>query len=292
MINLIVYSIWTEPIKTPSNWCMGFLNEEAFISSWALSLYWAKKNFQKIKIYGDEWGLILLKELFKDWDIQWCNLPNDLVYRNDNWSLGKLWAFKQTEPFIHLDSDAFLPNGLMNWSPDILVQEKEPLFDCYVNMLNLYKSHKEIDFPEIESLFVNGHPKPIVYNTGIIGGTNWEALSDYASKAILFEESNQKMWNNMKPFPENFAPGFFEQCFLGGYANLHNLKPQTVLKESSSKIDQSQRVPFIHLLSNTKRNPLIIDRLIKRFIKEVPFAESYLSKKDLVKNWITQLKES
>jgi hypothetical protein len=89
----------------------GFLDSEAFACSCVLSVQLAKQNVGRTELYTDRRGATLLAHLDLPFDA--VHLVFDkFAYPPYLWTTSKMETYqRQTEPFVHLDLDAYL------WSP-------------------------------------------------------------------------------------------------------------------------------------------------------------------------------
>ncbi len=115
-----VWSYWRKPHRAGQ--CHAWPSELHHALSWSLSLQEARKHYSDTWIYTDDEGARLLVDQLQ---LPFAHVHTDLnALRRRNpgwWTLGKLHTCRlQTEPFVHLDYDAFL------WLPlpeDLLVAD-------------------------------------------------------------------------------------------------------------------------------------------------------------------------
>ena len=104
-----VYTFWRKPFIASGG---GYLNGRHFLSLLCLSAIYAKKNFSKVNMFCCQSS----KEAFEQLGL----FDNVIVALDEieqleprHWAVAKLVTFsKQTEPFIHIDNDAYLSKPL------------------------------------------------------------------------------------------------------------------------------------------------------------------------------------
>ncbi|MGD2082562.1 MAG: hypothetical protein PVF91_06325 [Chromatiales bacterium] len=123
-----VWSFWSTPHRQRSRWA--WTSELYHALSWALSVRTASRHYPDTWLYTDDAGAEYLVDRL---GIRFAHVStqlNDLADQDpDWWALGKLYTYRaQTEPFVHIDCDAFL------WLPlprrleraEVFAQSPEP----------------------------------------------------------------------------------------------------------------------------------------------------------------------
>ena len=270
-INKAVYSFWTKPYREHEWKTIGeFRSEESFLSSWSLSVMYAKKHFEKVELYIDKEGWEMLEPL---------NLPFTKVhvtfedldkYHNELWSISKIYTYLlQDEPFIHLDSDVYLWVGLPEkyQNSEILLQNNEDGYGFYKDMLvdyidRFWGSSDVID----DFITKNGISKVIVFNCGVFGGTNIDFIKEYARKSIDFADViNEKLKSD--PAVKYSIPCFFEQSLLAMMLDLNNTFPSLIMEGNEFP---NPRFPYTHLAAGAKKAEKADAALKRRLKKDYP----------------------
>src|SRR5258708_5051285 len=140
----LIHSLWTAPYKeSVFRLNGGFKNKYYFLLSATLSFFSFKKNVPnaKFKLVTDDIGAsMLIDELGLPYDEVDLKL-NDVKAESDIWSVGKLHAFQQNEPFLHVDFDAYLfkPISKEILNGKIVVCNSEENYRIYNNILSEFK---------------------------------------------------------------------------------------------------------------------------------------------------------
>ena len=122
-----IYTFWSKPYyNTGAKAFAGFLDEEMFYCSWILSVMTASKYFDKIVLYTDAKGAIMLSKLNLPFDSTHIILDELNHLPVDLWGAPKLLVYSlQKEPYIHMDYDLFW------WSkPPIELLHSEYVIEC------------------------------------------------------------------------------------------------------------------------------------------------------------------
>jgi hypothetical protein len=110
-----VWSFWSKPSQVRGN--IGWYSDLHHLLAWGLSLRTARRHYPETVLITDRPG----KELLVDQlGLPFVYVSTELDRLTDVdpgwWALGKLVAYSiQDQPFIHIDSDAFLWKALPRW---------------------------------------------------------------------------------------------------------------------------------------------------------------------------------
>lgn len=224
-----VWSFWTKPFA--AYYHKMWLSEQHHLLSWVLSVETAKKHYPRTSLVTDDAGArLLVDELGLEFDCVSTEL-NALDNRDAGfWALGKLYAYRlQTEPFVHIDSDAFLWKPL----PDELTSA--PVFAQNPELFGSESTY----FPErLEcALSLGGSlwlPAEWVWYRaaglkqrgeccGILGGQDVGFINHYARQAIRLIEhpDNQAGWANLDSTKQNTL---VEQYMLSACIEYHGVE--------------------------------------------------------------------
>tara|TARA_B100001559_G_scaffold316515_1_gene320182 strand:- start:471 stop:1370 length:900 start_codon:yes stop_codon:yes gene_type:complete len=264
----IIFSLWTKPLTALNN-TLGFNSLDDFFNSLVFSVNVAKRNYDNIHFYTDEYGLELI-EPYKD---QLPFTEIHCVLNEIDWVPVQWWAYPkmyvyslQNEPFMHLDNDAYLwepiPQKLIN-THDFICQSYENFEEeChwfYYGGIEFYKDHIPKDIVDIETYHY-------AINAGIFGAFNEKGLKLFESqynecyksaKSILKDEEIVEFidWDDLRNWDAFLWNVIMEQTYSYIYAIQNKFQILTLL---------SQDIKFTHLLAGSKRNPDVIKKVTKR----------------------------
>jgi hypothetical protein len=281
VIGRAVWSFWSRPFET--HYRRRWVNDRLHLLSWVLSFCTAQSHFGSTSLVTDDAGARLLVdrlglpfdrvstelERLKDADVRW-------------WVLGKLYAYRQQEqPFLHVDSDAYLwkalPRQLM--MAPIVVQNPEY---APVSGRTYYKPREfaasVLDnggwLPSELRAYV-GRGGAVAFCTGVFGGTDVDALRQYSTRAIEIIESQQNT-----PIWQTSGIGlshevFVEQYYLGAFcADLterlgRRLTVRCLFGSMADAFDppRARHAGFTHLLGPAKGSQ-DIERLVSDRVRQ------------------------
>jgi hypothetical protein len=281
-INKAIYSFWTKPYLEHGFKSGGeFYTEEGFYSSWTLSVMNASKHFDKVELYIDTPGWEMLKPF---------NLPFTKVhiildeldkYNSELWSIGKIYSYRlQNEPFVHVDSDVYLWEGLPDeyQKSEILVQNSEQGYAEYERMLIDYIERYWGKSDIIDDFITrNGLSKIISFNCGVFGGTNVDFINRYSKEAINFADVINEKFKTDQSI-KYCTPCFFEQSILAMMLEKENIFPSLVIDGSKS---HNPNFRYTHLAASAKKSKEADVRIKRRISMDHP--GSYDLIKQLIK---------
>ena len=250
----------------------GFPDAEAWGCSCVLSVLLARQHLGRVELFADARGAAFLADLALPFDAIHPAFES-FAYPPQLWMAMKLQTYRrQTEPFVHLDFDAYL------WAPlparlsgaGLIAQSSEDDYPCYDRVLAYYLTHAGY-VPE----FVRAHvaqygPRVRALNAGIYGGHNLTALHACAEEVFitLAHPANAPMLAELAV--RYAAPGdvfydfsiLLEQCFASIYYHQHELPVGYVLGEEPPY--------FTHLLASAKQHPDNVRDLKNRVARDYP----------------------
>jgi hypothetical protein len=271
-----VQTFWTDQTKGNYQLNGGWLDARFHWMSWALSSSLLHRHFGKVTLYTDQFG----KQLLTDW----LELPFDevhltqddlaLKYPSPFWVMRKLHTYSQmTEPFLHVDSDAFLwqklPPGLRQ--ADVVVQNVQEGFSCYPAIIAELRE-RGIGLPD----FVEAGLEPYTaVNMGIVGG------SDVSLFRPFFEEVDRYLHTcgdliraNLENLTKGYLNTLWEECFFFHYLKVRG---KVISPLISQKIDQhyaglgnllDNRYGYSHLIGAAKQN-LFYCKLVEQKLRHL-----------------------
>ena len=215
-----------------------------------ISAYLAKKHFKEVHFLTHE-------ECINDFkDIPFDSVTNifdnlDKKY-NDVWSVNKLIAYKHIcqkgDPFIHIDYDVFLWNGIPErlYNADIFAQCEER--DSY----HWYEVEKFIQNCPNPGLIGEISPKPLHgINVGILGGNNLDVLQKYSQHAldIIFNKDNEKLLLGDNIFNNWWHRAVIpEQYMLACACAQYNVKPEFYFENGWPGNEETNNKRYTHLV--------------------------------------------
>lgn len=268
----IVQSFWSKPALNPDDindgalkrgTTGGWLDVKSYYRSWALSCLRFKQYYDAVELVTDTRGKEILIDLlglpytFVRTDLDClANQPTDL------WAFGKIYAYSlQKEPFMHVDSDIYIWKRLTQLDGASLIVQNLERHTYFNEILKKYYAVFPF-FPDCLRNQVNSNESVWAVNAGIMGGTNYTFINQYAQQAIEFITKNQEFLSRIPLVEFNLI---FEQI-LFFYLTQRLSEPVTSLfDETISQYDRwivnFDDVPngtkYIHAVGPYKRDPAI-----------------------------------
>ena len=182
----------------------------------AFSNFLAKKHGYKTVLYTDAPHYEILKNVEYD-EVKFFDEKIINEFPNTGWSLGKLLAMSMVKkPFVHIDFDMLMINDVPH---NIKANE------CFVFHKEIYME-KIFEIKGVQKLYQKyNYQKELNYkqtssnNCAIIGGQNYQLISDSCNKVIDYAISNKKFFEEFSNLflPSSkamYIPVFFEQILL------------------------------------------------------------------------------
>ena len=270
MIETALYSFWSKPYREKNAFktFAEFNTQYDFVLSWSTSVRLSKQNFKKVVLVTDSWAW---ENLFKD-----LNLPFDEVklsldgieHSTDIWSVSKAYSvLEMDEPFIHIDSDAYIwkPLSTTFLNSPVLVQDGEGKIDRdqYTLYLGL-----EWDYQK----YLNGRNKYFnnsnlkdrdvyAWNCGVIGGTDVKFLHKWAKEMIEVSNLYDTIIKKQN-YRNSYLVVWVEQTLLLLMAEYHNVEVVPILNYREEPQDF-----YTHLMGSSKRDVEMMKLLDKKHKK-------------------------
>lgn len=263
----IISSFDSTPIIN-NRWGMGNKFKETVYFT-AYSLLCASSLNKDFVFYTDK----TLYKVLKDLPINIELIPED--YDNRLWISSKMYAIsKQTEPFIHIDTDVILYSNIIN---EELKNSKVICERIEQEEFNLHYK-KQVDWFSqnivSENVIWNKH-LDYSYNCGTIGFTDMKIKEDFINNFNLLKNRfllEEDKFKNLKK--EDFEPCIvLEQYNLTCLLNQNNIKPYLVLKSNilEEQKKEAVQIGYTHLYGQVKYN-LNVQKNIHAKLKEMfPF---------------------
>jgi hypothetical protein len=261
----LIYSLQIGRNKNRNGDFCGYRNSEELLDSLLLSATISGKHFDKCELYCDSEALQLIKEDRRKFPFDKIHVVFDELNKwvmQHNWAYSKIYAESlQTEPFVHLDVDAFLHHKLpaQILSKKFLFQGTENTF-TYPYYTKVFNEGMRLGILPSEIRY-----KPIyAYNCGIAGCLTIECLPLVKKHFELATEYiKQQQAINDKCSQDICYPLLFEQLFI---ANI--ILDAGIEKDVALLITDDWRLTYpklyTHLLTGAKRNQINVDRIKKQ----------------------------
>lgn len=258
-----------------------WLHPEYNLMSWALSCMSLREQFGEVTLYTDSEGAKMLVDKLK--------LPyTEVVVNYDgfdcltcHWALAKVRTYSlQTEPFLHIDGDIYLPRPL----PDdvlrgsLIVQNKEYCSDYYKEMINRFLSVEGLKLSPTFSRALRGDDVPS-YNLGFCGGNDLGFFSRFCDEVYRFFRNNDFNGERFRN-SDISANVVYEQMFFSIMAQNENadiapVYPDTVRDNGYTTADfcdlgRYEQRQFIHILGGHKCTPEICRMVESTLLRKHP----------------------
>lgn len=257
-----VQTFWTKKYLDIQQLTGGWLDFRFHLMSWALSTSLLRQFFSNVILHTDLIGKQIL--------VDWLGLPFDKVhltqeglekkYPEKVWVMRKIHTYSlMNEPFLHVDSDAFLWQNLPNGIKDapIIVQNFQYDFPCYSTSVTQL-SESNINIPK----FIN--PKNGNYNAvnmGIVGGTDLQSFKSFFKTMNDYQLRYQSdIIKNSYKISTGFLNTLLEECSFYYYLLECNVKVEPLLNQRFSdryhklKNVISKELGYSHLIGESKKN--------------------------------------
>ncbi len=260
---ILVQSFWTKPILVErasghdNRSIGGWNNRRAYFMAWALSCLQLLKYYKDVRLFTDDLGHELLIELLR--------LPYTHVDTSLNkievdpyiWTYGKLYTYSlQQEPYLHVDSDIFIWD---RFDPRIekgkIVVQSAEINDKYYRPI--LKQMHNMHMPAFPGSLKDR--SIVVYNTGVVGGSDLEFLQHYAKLAMSYIQLNS---DHLQEINKGGFAVTIEQWLLHELvaASKKDVEPLFgPISDYSGNIEffkmelTPEKVKFIHPLAGTKK---------------------------------------
>jgi len=300
-----VWSFWSKPYRIQRN--NVWLSDRHHLFSWVLSVETARQHYPDTTLVTDDSGAKLLVDQLGLPFTHVSTQLNDLSNHAPGWwALGKLFAYRlQKDAFVHIDNDVFLWKRLPEHLEKATVFTQNPEYFPAQNW-----AYKPKEF-ELEIKKHNGGWLPREWEwyraavteqrgecCGILGGLRVDFIQFYADLAIrLIEDpsnhtASARLSDNAANMllPEQYLLAacieFHKGCEWSPYKDV-NMRYLFASAEDAWIPEKSASVGFTHLISDTKINRAVMDRLEKRIKKDYP--RYYERCVELTPNYQTEL---
>lgn len=267
-----VYTFWRKPFAASGG---GYLTGRHFLSLLCLSAIYARRSFSNVNMFCCENS----KETFEQlglFDNVIVALDEIEHLKNIHWATAKLVTFsKQTEPFIHIDNDAYISKRLpaeFRLVP-LIAQCPESYVEFngnYVPQIKAIQNHSvHPKYWHEDWLNYSGRASKATFahNTGIFGGCDIEAIHNYAGSAV---EYMIKYGNDLPDVNTTI-----EQAYLGMFSDHEKIPVKRLISDWRNN-NAAKDLGYCHYWGGTKRDKnkttgkLNLDMLETRVKTEFP----------------------
>jgi hypothetical protein len=282
-----VWSFWSKPFQARKN--IGWYSDLHHLLAWGLSVQTAQRHYPETMLITDRPGKKLLVEQL---GLPFVHVSTELdrLANADSgwWALGKILAYSlQDQPFVHIDTDAFL------WKPLPRQLTGSPVFALCPEFYTMESNPLPL---EIERAFSDyGGKLPLEWEwarsrgnaffreeaCGILGGCHVDFLRYYANTALdlVLNSGNAGAWSTL-PYKTGLNT-IVEQFVLSACVEYHRFHPTSSYRGVSVKhlfssveealdSNHAARVGHTHLFGAAKAHPAVARRLEDRVRREDP----------------------
>ncbi len=221
-----VFTLWKQPMDDGLMHC-GFNSTVDLATSFVLAVEVARNHYPEIELVTDDSGKALL--------IDHLNIPfsnvnlalNDYRYLPiHHWAYPKMIAYGlQQKPFIHLDYDVFLWDGIpkemrKNALTFQNIEEGHIFRDHYMSGIEVF-NNAPVAPENIKKNYTQE-----VFNCGVVMANDIDFVQEWWEAAKLYVEApeNQVMWTDMNVLYRSNHNLIFEQWFPGCIAKRRKMK--------------------------------------------------------------------
>lgn len=241
------------------NNCSGYNSYDDFKDCLELAVRLIKPTVDNIVFYADKKSVKHIKSFKKLFDDVIVNLDEINWVQDYNWAFNKLHIYnQQTKPFVHIDNDVFLHQGL----PKLFIEECDFYFQGK-ELLTVHPYYQEALALTKECVDRKMLPTIPEYaiNTGIAGFNDLSIIEEYYDNAKRFVLKNQEI-GYKEPMITYHLCILFEQLFLTHL--VEHKKCNYILTDDF----QEKGIPYTHLISNSKRDKNNIE-LVRNKLKQL-----------------------
>ncbi|ADB40420.1 DUF6734 family protein [Spirosoma linguale] len=269
-----IQSLWFKKLPSQIEYTCGWLDIKYNLFSWALSSFQLSRFFNKVDLVTDSLGVELATKLY----LPYTSILDDLetVKQNNHlWVFNKLYTYSiQNEPFIHVDTDAYLfnlPDSKL-FSAPLVAQNFEYDHSYYIQSFQEVISQCSY-LPDIIRTDTIGRLTAV--NAGFIGGNTVDFFKGFTAFATEFVERNEDGIIQCNYDTINI---FVEQFLFLKFADYKNIPVDYISSiefgpEPDYQLANFTQLPancsYIHVM-NYKRNPTVCEQMAQRLWLESP----------------------
>ncbi len=281
-----VWSHWSRPFAHRPG--AGWPSDFHYVLSCLLSLQCGRRHFDRTVLVTDSPGkCLLVDQAGLEFDEVRLDLDCLQGLNPAWWVMGKVQAIRiQTEPFIHIDNDAYfwapLPERLMN--ADVAAQNPEHFTDDS-------DYYRLSDLDSIRTCPFSWIPREIQwcrsvfgevqrsFNTGIYGGRRLDFIRycaeltfeilEHPGNRLGMEQIHDKM--RMSGLLEMFTPAAcFDYYATRPYSPFSNVRVETLFKSAESAFADEGISGYTHMIGRSKSKASNALKLVRRVERDYP----------------------
>jgi len=258
----IIYSLDAFPLMH-NRWSQGNRLKETIYMT-ALSILYSHLWYKDIELYVDETAYDMLHMLP-------CRVTKvDVDKDKELWMKSKIQAIaRQTEAFVHLDTDVFITKKIDFNFENCLLERKESGYQIH------YKKQVEF-FSNYTSHLPHWHPNlGYAYNCGVLGFASMKLRNQFLEAYYQLEDiyvANRTRYQPLKQV--GYEPCIvIEQYNLASLLHTQGIQPNVMLRGTSIKEQskQAKSIGYNHLYGVSKYKKSIVDEIEYQLYKIFPY---------------------
>lgn len=276
----IIQTFWTAG-QDSLKYGFGWTHPEYNLMSWALSCLSLREHYDEVELYTDSAGYHILIEV-----LQLPYTKTHVIFDNfqclpHHWALSKIKTYSlQTEPFLHIDGDIYLPCPLPErvLNAPLVAQNREIGTIYYRHMMDHVLKMENLELPDY---VMKGLKEDSIasYNMGVFGGTDITFIHEYCNEVLQFINKNRI--NDFRCRNSRVDCNvFFEQVLFAVLADHRKREITDVLGRAMQdegytvhefcNLDNYEEGYFFHLLGGHKKNVHVVPMLESAIIRMYP----------------------
>lgn len=249
--------------------------------SWALSCMSLREHYSDVALYADSEAAHMLVDTLR--------LPySEVVVCYDgfdcltcHWALVKVRTYSlQTEPFLHIDGDIYLPHPIPGETLDgrLIVQNKEWCSKYYGDMIERFLSVPGLKLSERFRSVLTGNDIPSC-NLGFCGGSDLKFFGRFCGEVFKFFRDNDFNGERFR-YDDISANVVYEQIFFSIMARdagipIGTVYPKTVrdngyMEQEFCDLAHYDSRQFIHVLDGHKRTRRVCNMVERTLFRKYP----------------------
>jgi hypothetical protein len=263
----IISSFDSFPIEN-NRWGVGNrFNDTVYLTAFSLL---SASQFYDVTFYTDEKMAKVLADLPIDIKV----FPKKFNYSKDFWVEAKFYVFsKQTEPFIHIDTDVILYR-------DVFKDTEKYLVICERPEVEQFKKHykKQVDFftkEVVDDSIIWDKRLNYSMNCGTIGFNDLSLSQKFIENYYKLKNK----FNDVRDKFSNLAAEHYEPCIVLEQYNLTSILNKTKVKplyllgtgNLEAQSNYAEKIGYTHLYGGIKYQENVIKQIHSRFKEFFPF---------------------
>ncbi len=272
----IVHSLWSKPWENlgVKGVRQSWLTPAHYWASWAYSARTSFAKYGKIDLVTDKLGALILSDTLQLPYNKVSVVLDKMAVNPALWTAGKITAYgMQTEPFLHIDSDAYflkkLPQRFLDAGIVAQYEENERTAwsDGYLDGRTRLNS-----FPKKPTGWTEYKDDNVAVCMGIFGGTDLDSISNFSREIwkIITQTSNSSKWIETGESARGMNITLEQQAAYCYFRKTE--KTVTYLVDEADWANKhaiANEIGFVHLMSR-RRQQSVNNRLMERISNEYP----------------------